>query len=234
MTAANTVYELRRYRLKPGARETLIALFEREFIETQETAGMTLDGIYRDLDDPDAFVWIRSFPDMRKRARALEAFYGGPAWKMWGEAANVTMLNSDNVLLLRPVGSPFPLTEKSGDGGLVCISTCSLAPGREQDFARRWTNDVLPVLRSAGARTDAAFVSEHSPNSFPRLPVREGETVFVWVAAFADETAYEAYLAELHSLPDWQETVFPWLDRQLWRPLEAVRLSPTKRSNHGW
>ncbi|TIT92200.1 MAG: NIPSNAP family protein, partial [Mesorhizobium sp.] len=33
---ASPVVELRQYTLKPGRRETLIALFDREFIETQE------------------------------------------------------------------------------------------------------------------------------------------------------------------------------------------------------
>jgi quinol monooxygenase YgiN len=98
-----TVVELRRYRLHPGARDTLIELFDREFVESQEAVGMHLLGQFRDLDDPDSFVWLRGFQDMSARKRALEAFYGGPIWKAHSSAANVTMIDSDNVLLLRPV-----------------------------------------------------------------------------------------------------------------------------------
>lgn len=234
MSGPDAVYELRRYRLKPGSREGLIALFEREFIETQEVEGMTLNGTYRDLDDPDAFVWFRSFPDMEQRARALAAFYGGPTWQAWGSAANATMINSDNVLLLRPVGAVFPPSAGHANDGPVAISTCSLAPGREDDFARRWRSDVQPMLESVGARIDAAFVSEKSANSFPQLPVREGDTVFVWVSAFRDDASYQAHLAELGALPDWTEKALPWLDRQIWRPVETLRLRPTARSNHRW
>jgi hypothetical protein len=36
--------ELRRYRLHPGRRDELIALFEREFIETQEAVGLQVLG----------------------------------------------------------------------------------------------------------------------------------------------------------------------------------------------
>lgn len=234
MPTANTVYELRRYRLKPGSFEALTTLFEREFIETQEAVGITINGIYRDLEDPDAFVWIRSFPDMENRARALEAFYGGPTWEKWGAEANVTMLNSDNVLLMRPIGTPFPLERRSSGECPIDISTCSLAPGQAEDFARRWSDEALPILTSAGARVDAAFVSEHSPNTFPRLPVREGETVFVWVAAFSDQASKEVYQSKLEADSDWRQLMFPWLDKQLWRPLETVSLSPTTRSNHGW
>ena len=62
-------------------RDVLIELFEREFIESQEALGMTLVGQFRDLDDPNRFVWLRGFADMTTRAQALHDFYGGPIWK---------------------------------------------------------------------------------------------------------------------------------------------------------
>ena len=101
----SNVVELRQYTLKPGQRDILIALFEREFVESQEAQGIALLGIFRDLDDPDRFVWLRGFPDMESRARSLAAFYRGPIWKANRDAANATMIDSDNVLLLRPAWS---------------------------------------------------------------------------------------------------------------------------------
>jgi hypothetical protein len=74
------VVELRRYTLKPGARETLVELFDREFVESQEALGMSILGTFRDLDDPDQFVWIRGFSSVASRASALQAFYTGPVW----------------------------------------------------------------------------------------------------------------------------------------------------------
>ena len=41
------VFELRQYTLKPGQRDVLIELFDREFIETQEAAGMHVCGQFR-------------------------------------------------------------------------------------------------------------------------------------------------------------------------------------------
>jgi hypothetical protein len=61
--------ELRQYTLHPGQRETLIELFEREFITPQQDAGMTLLGQFRDLDDADRFVWLRGFASMPQRAQ---------------------------------------------------------------------------------------------------------------------------------------------------------------------
>ena len=66
---------------------------------------MTVIGTFRDVDNPDRFVWLCGFTEMATRAQALQEFYGGPVWKAHREAANATMIDSDNVLLLRPARS---------------------------------------------------------------------------------------------------------------------------------
>jgi hypothetical protein len=63
-----SIVESRRYALHPGTRETLIDLFEREFVETQEAVGNFVLGTFRDVDDPDSFVWLRGFAAMRARS----------------------------------------------------------------------------------------------------------------------------------------------------------------------
>src|SRR5262249_56357248 len=100
------VVELRQYTLVIGQRETLIALFEREFIETQEATGMTVIGQFRDVNNSARFVWLRGFEDMPTRARALHKFYSGPVWKTHREAANATIIDSNNVLFFRPASPP--------------------------------------------------------------------------------------------------------------------------------
>jgi hypothetical protein len=50
------IVELRQYTLRPGEREVLIDIFDRELVESQEAVGMSLIGQFRDLDDPDRFV----------------------------------------------------------------------------------------------------------------------------------------------------------------------------------
>src|SRR5262245_58537887 len=121
-----SVVELRHYRLHSRARETLIDLFDREFVETQEPVGIAVIGQFRDLDDADSFVWLRGFRDMPSRAKALAAFYGDPVWGRHREDANRTMINSDNVLLLRLArqGSGFALPERRPD-----VHARTLPPG---------------------------------------------------------------------------------------------------------
>jgi hypothetical protein len=108
------IVELRQYTLHPGRRDDLIELFDREFVETQEAAGLAVLGQFRDLRDPDRFVWLRGFTDMPSRAAALSRFYGGPVWAAHRDAANATMIDSDDVLLLRPLDGGFPLPPSRG------------------------------------------------------------------------------------------------------------------------
>src|SRR4249919_313768 len=131
----DVVLELRQYTLQPGQRDVLIDLFEREFIETQEAVGMHVIGHFRDLDAPDRYVWLRGFPSMEARREALQGFYFGPVWQRHRDAANATMVDSDNVLLLRPAhpasglapaSMPRPAIGTALPAGAVCIGTCAL------------------------------------------------------------------------------------------------------------
>lgn len=99
---ASPVVELRQYTLKAGRRDTLIDIFDSRLIEGQEGTGMTIIGQFRDLDRPDMFVWMRGFDGMDARKNALADFYGGPVWAANRDAANATMIDSDDVLLLKP------------------------------------------------------------------------------------------------------------------------------------
>src|SRR5215475_9825206 len=78
--APEGIVELRQYTLRRGQRDVLVELFERRFIEPQNELGAHVLGIFRDLDDPDRFVWMRGFRDMIFRQSALTGFYGGPVW----------------------------------------------------------------------------------------------------------------------------------------------------------
>ena len=103
MNECCAVVDLRQYTLHPGQRDALIDLFDAQFVEGQEQTGMHIVGQFRDLDDPDRFVWIRGFPDLPARAKALNGFYYGPVWRAHAAAANTTMIDSDNALLLKPI-----------------------------------------------------------------------------------------------------------------------------------
>lgn len=235
-----SVIELRQYTLKPGQRDVLIELFDREFVETQEATGMRLVGQFRDVERPDRFVWIRGFPDMPSRAASLQAFYGGPIWAAHREAANATMIDSDNVLLLRPATAtsafPLPDTTRAPVGATDTPSSRVVATiwyftaPVDDALVRFFDADVEPALSAAGAHLLARFVTESAENTFPRLPVRTGEHVFVTFAHFADEAALAAFDARLATSPRWTEWLLPALAGRLKSEPERLVLAPTARS----
>jgi hypothetical protein len=94
MSTYAPLLELRQYQVVPGKRDTLIELFEREFIESQEAVGMQVVGQFRDQADPDRFVWLRGFADMHARGEGLNAFYFGPVWQQFRNEANATLLDN--------------------------------------------------------------------------------------------------------------------------------------------
>ncbi len=159
------IVELRQYMLRPGARDALIELFEREFVAGQQAVGITVGGRFRDLDDPNRFVWLRAFPDMAARRRSLESFYTGPVWREHRDAANSTMTDSDDVLLLRGPGfTPLPGARE------VLATVCH--PSDATAFDAYAARHLTPG--------HALHRTEHAANDYLRLPVRTGEDVRVW------------------------------------------------------
>ncbi|WP_243744966.1 NIPSNAP family protein [Streptomyces hainanensis] len=233
-----TVIELRQYTLRPGRRDELIELFDREFVETQEAVGMTVLGQFRDLDDPDRFVWLRGFHDMPARHRALTAFYDGPVWAKHGPQANATMLDSDDVLLLRPLSadrgfaaspSERPPAGAPAPARFVAAMLWSFPPG-QQDGIALIQDGLLPLLHETGPAPLAALTTETAPNTFTRLPVRTGENVAAVITSYPDEDAHRRHLTAVRDHPLAQAEILPALEHAQSASPRTLRLSPTGRS----
>ena len=237
------VIELRDYTLHPGRRDELIALFEREFIEAQEAEGMRVIAQFRDLDRPDHFVWLRGFADMTARRHALEGFYGNAVWAAHRTAANATMIDSDNVRLLRPAKPSWALATPAAprahhdadDAGptsptLFVLTLCALQVAPYHAFRRWFEREALPLLREAGAMPIAVFETEPALNDYPRLPVRTDEQVFAWLARVPSAAAWAQAEQRLAASPAWRDQVLPRLQSPTTRPPITLRLQPTTRS----
>jgi hypothetical protein len=233
----STVLELRQYTLHPGQRDTLIDLFDREFLDTQDAVGMRVLGQFRDLDDPDRFVWLRGFADLASRAAPLEAFYGGPVWKAHREAANATMIDSDNVLLLRRIDASDalalpdarPAAPVVDDGSLIIATIYLLTAPADDGFVHWFTDQLSPVLAATGAPPLARFATEYGANAFPRLPVRTGEHAFVWLTSFASAADHARHLAALADHAGHADLTAE-LARRCVAPAQTLRFAPTARS----
>jgi hypothetical protein len=232
--AACSVYELRQYTLRPGSREEFVRLFERELLEPQEAAGMRVLGQFRDAERPDMFVWIRAFPDMEARRRSLTEFYGGPVWAAHREAANAMMLDSDDVLLLEPAESAGSLDAQAAArpsagadalaAGELSVVITPVPPGGAERYLELHRTRVEPLVLEHGGRALPGLRSLHAPNTFPRLPVREGEHVAVTIAVFPDAFAAE----RLHADPGYRAAVADLGVVAAGAP-QRLRLLPTPR-----
>lgn len=226
------IVELRQYVMKPGRRDELITLFEREFVETQEAAGIRLIGLFRELDRPDWFVWMRGYPDQAARRSALNAFYNSDHWLAHRAATNATMIRSDDVLLLRPlspdvapdVSAPIPTAEAPGRG--VVVLGVHRLDGPDDPLAAAFQTDFAEALAGAGLAVETAGITDPTSNSFPRHPVREGEWVLVWLSHRPDLQSADAALARARADPR--------LAPLFATTLQLLRLQPTARSRlHG-
>ncbi len=233
------VVELRQYVTYPGTRDTLIKLFEERFIEPQEAVGIEVVATFRDVNDPDHFTWVRGFAGMEARKKALGDFYDGPLWKANRDAANATLYDNDDVLLLRPAspGAGFaydpgrrPAIGAKAPDGFVVAQVYYFNHAVTPEFTRFFEHRLMPLFERHSAHVLARLVSEKSANTFERLPVREHVDAFVWFAGFPGRAAYDAYLLKLAQDRDWRDEGFAQLRKSLARPPEVLMLAPTERS----
>lgn len=93
------IVEVRSYRIKPGRREEFIKLFETRAVPAQRSHGMKILGPLLDLENPNKFVWLRSFPSLEERDRMKSDFYESELWKNELEPIAMPMLESYDVIL---------------------------------------------------------------------------------------------------------------------------------------
>ena len=178
------VIELRRYTIQPGQRENFAEYFDAYFPEAFQQLGAIAFGQFFERDKPSMFTWLRGFRDMDARAVVNSAFYFGPVWKEHKPTVNPLMVDSDDVLLLRPL-RPIPVLR-------------AVDPVRERESRGVVVLHVFDrmdpaIVDRAYARYECAglLVTLDAPNNFPQLPVRTDGPWVVWLGLFDDAHAFE-------------------------------------------
>ena len=136
---------------------------------------------------------------------ALESFYGGPVWKQHRTAAASTMIDSDDVLLLRPAferaglahpPAPRPsTTDRDVPAATIVVTIHPVAEPLPTAAVRDFAAEVDATLEAHGARSLAWYVTEPAENTFPALPVRTDVSVVVNIAAFDDVEQHRVFMA---------------------------------------
>src|SRR5438034_9330580 len=150
------------------------------------------------------------------------------------------MIDSDNVLLLHPAtptsGFSFGNKERPRVGSdearseLIVATIYYFDAPVDAGFVEFFEKTVKPAAIGSGASVLACFVTENSENTFPALPVREGENVVIWFARFDNQATYDRYVATLAQSPKWRDEVLNELTIHRNIAQEVLRLSPTTRS----
>src|SRR6266536_3359468 len=196
------VIEFRRYIIKEGEREHFAEYFESYFPEAFQQLGAIAFGQFFERKNPVRFTWIRGFKNTDARAIINAGFYYGPLWKEHRSTMNSLMVDSDDVLLLRPLspehGIPVlpsvdPVKEGNGAQGVVVAQIFGVKPNNVDAFAQQ-AAAMFASYRAADAREAGVLVTLDAPNNFPQLPVRTDGPYLVWLGIVKDNKTLEAQL----------------------------------------
>lgn len=231
------VVEFRRYTIKEGAREQFAKYFESYFPEAFQQLGAIALGQFFERDKPDGFTWMRGFRTMDARAVVSSAFYYGPVWKEHRLTLNDLMVDSDNVMLMRPLNGERaipvlpavdPVLEASAQG-VVVAQVFPLHPDSVDSFAKR-AEAAFAAYRSAGMREAGVLVTLDTPNNFPQLPVRTDGPYLVWLGVAPDQQAINTGFSALAT----EMAATLGATGLLRGPSELIILNPAPRSRLRW
>ena len=93
------IVEVRSYRIKPGKRAEFVKLFETRAVPALRKYGMKIVGPLLDVENPNKFVFLRSFPSIEDRERLKDEFYSSEIWKNELEPFAMPLLDSYDVIL---------------------------------------------------------------------------------------------------------------------------------------
>ena len=232
------VIEFRRYTVKEGEREHFAEYFESYFPEAFQQMGAIAFGQFFERKNPVGFTWMRGFKNTDARAVINAGFYYGPLWREHAFTMNSLMVDSNNVLLLRPLSpergvtvlpSVDPVAERKGAQGVVVALIFAVKANNVDAFAQQ-AEATFAGYRAAGAREAGVLVTHDAPNNFPQLPVRTDGPYLVWLGVVKDNQTLEAQFTPLaeRSLQSLSATGL------LRGAPELVILDPTRRSRLRW
>ena len=147
-------------------------------------------------------------------------------WKAQRHEANALIVDSDNVLLLKP-GTGSVTTMTLGRTGVVRVAIHRLRSVDPLAFAAFFAARMQPLTTAAGGQVAATLITEDAENNFPRLPVREGDSVFIWIARFHDIAAERAFSQKLAAATGWRDGIADALLPALMQKPEVLRLVPS-------
>ncbi len=94
------IIEMRTYKTKPGRRSEFLEIFRSKSVPAHKEIGMKILGPFLSVEDPDAFFFMRGFPDLPSREPMKAQFYEGELWKSELENVLLPMLEKYEVAVV--------------------------------------------------------------------------------------------------------------------------------------
>ncbi|MCE1200154.1 MAG: NIPSNAP family protein [Marinilabiliales bacterium] len=101
------ITEIRTYRVKPGHRKEFIEFFEQISVPAMKSFGIKIIGPFIDLENPNKFVWLRSFSNLEEREKMKTAFYESDIWKKEIERVVMPILDAYDFALCETTDNFF-------------------------------------------------------------------------------------------------------------------------------
>ena len=98
------IVEMRTYKLKPGMRDHFLEIFRSRTMPAHAEIGMPILGPFLSVEDPDAFFFMRAFPDLASREPLKARFYDGVLWKQELEGQLMPMIEKYDVVVVDDAG----------------------------------------------------------------------------------------------------------------------------------
>jgi hypothetical protein len=234
--ARPNIIELRSYPMRHHGRDSFIDNFEAHYLTEIERFGAVVLGQFRDIGNPDRFVWLRGFPDMERRRESLHGFYGGEVWKRHGHISVALFVRPLTVHLLRPLpGTDLTAGQSltallaafaggtiSPDVGIVAVDTFVARDAKDRDNLAAAIAAEAELMGRAGIAVRGLLVAEESPT--------EGEEVIQDNREVVLFSAHESYEAAIRQRAEVRPAAIARLERFIAEPPGSQLLLPTMRS----
>jgi hypothetical protein len=173
------------------------------FFPEQERLGASLLGIFRDDENLDRFVWLRVMPNMDERKRILTAFYtDGEMWQKHRNITNTYIVDSDNVLLIKPVSEIESKTFSTSNSVIEMYTLIQNKPLSKEEAVTA-EKEIETYINDSKGTLVGTFSTENVENNYPRHAIRSNEYGLVWFASFNQFTSGKlpSYISKRKLIP---------------------------------
>ena len=101
------LFEIRIYPVKDGCMDEWVEFMSSKIVPFIESKGMKVDAMFRGVEDPTVYVWIRRFDDEEHRQALYKAVYETDEWQTNFKPTVRRLVDVENASVHATDGSPL-------------------------------------------------------------------------------------------------------------------------------